>query len=254
MTIFYFFLVSLALIIGLFASFLWAWVTVKIQWITYTKICLKQFKNNMDFSDIIFFQNDRYFFYFFMFYLAEFINIILLVFFSIIWMLVWGNFWYIFGLFIVWSISHFFAYFLIKKLLKEIKIIGSDSTINSLELFQSFLKKNQNSNQIEKKEFILIKDNKTAPRNFPFQWNQKRCQKKLQKIKIKTLSETKKKLKMLRIFIWYLKTYAVFFNFLESSSSEYKIKTNHQIKDLNNLKEVLIYNFFVYLQLEARKS
>lgn len=254
MTIFYFLLISLAFIIGLFASFLWAWVAVKIQWITYTKICLEQFKNNINFSDIIFFQNDRHFFNFFMFYLAEFINILLLVAFSILWILIWDNFWYIFGLIIVWSLSHFFAYFLIKKLLKEMKIIGSDSTTKAIELFQKFLKNNQNANQIEKKEFILIKDNQTAPRNFPFQWNQKRCQKKLKKISVKNLSATKKNLKILRTFIWYLKTYAVFFNTLEATNSQYMIKTNHQIEDLNNLKEILIHNFFDYLQLEVIKS
>lgn len=248
MIIVYFLLFLLVLVLTILSTFLWSWIAVKLHYINNGKLCIEFFKNEVDFAKIIFFQNDRNFFYFFMFYFAEFCNLFLVTGFSILWFLIWNNTWYICGFIIWWFLSHFVAFLLIKNLLKQMRLISYENTKNSIMIFKRYLQQNLNNFKNKKVNFTLLKDNKKAKRDYPLQWNQKRCQKKLLKILNKNTSENRKLLKILRTLIWYLKVYAVLFKNMNIENIKYNLLINNKIVSINQIKSILVKNFWFYLQ------
>lgn len=144
----------------------------------------------------------------------------------------------------IFILSYVWLYFLTKKFLKEIKKFDIYSKEDAIKNFLEF--KNQIS--LHSKipiSFVLIKNEKKAPRNNPFQFNQKRYKRKIEKLLSKK-KFNKQDIILLNMFIRYLKTYSYFFKSMQQENGNYTIKIDNQICDIEKLPEILINNFFAF--------
>jgi len=223
------------------------------QWILPTKNYFDIFKNQPNFEKICFLNKKNKQRYLIFFYIFAILNILPLYFSS--WILVITpniNFNYVIGFIttfiILFILSYVWLYFLIKKFLKEINKIGIVSREEAINNFQNF--KNEIISTLKPAiTFKILKNNKKAMRNGPFQWHQKRFRKKIIKLKQKKLLEKKQNNCLLNIFVTYLKIHSLLLKIMKSEfNANYAIEINNEIQNINELPTILINNFFAYIE------
>lgn len=147
-------------------------------------------------------------------------------------------------------------HFIIKILFKKLEVIGVDSNeiaINNFKIYQENFKTN-----LKVSKFKLYKSDQIALRNKPFQFNQWRYKNKIRRLNNKkSYNAEKYNLKLLNLYIRYLKTYAIFFKAMESDSKSnddyYVVIEEQKSNSLESLKKTLITNFFAYVN-EIKKQ
>lgn len=160
---------------------------------------------------------------------------------------------------IVFLLISLWLFFLLRKYWRKINKIGFQSKKVALVNFERF----QNEWKSEKINFFtLFENDKIALRNFPFQFQQKKYQKKNfklnQKFNNKKISQEKYQMKLLLFFTKYLKVYARFLIWMKNENEKKNKKTIIMIEDqkyedvINILNKVLINNFFAFVE-QAKK-
>lgn len=167
-----------------------------------------------------------------------------------IWIIGNNNIYYIIPFIITFIFSYFFVYVSIKILFKKLDQIGvysKNEAIDNFKIYQANI-----NPDIKISEFKLYKFNRVAARNKPFQFNQWRYKGKIRRLNNKKYNEEKYNIKLLNMYIRYLKTYAVFFKAIEGNLrdfiDDYSVVINNQeYQTLEPLKDALINNFFAYV-------
>ena len=118
-----------------------------------------------------------------------------------------------------------------------------DEFVNSLEM------------PVVKKFELFNNQNLYAPIKTPFQFNQRRYKRKVQNLKKRLSGKTEEKYQyqLLKIYINYLKTYAVFFKRITNLNktfnqyhTDYYMIDGQRYENFEVLKNVLISNFFAF--------
>jgi len=100
--------------------------------------------------------------------------------------------------------------------------------------------------------FKILKNKQKTIRNEPFQFHQKRFNKKIKRLIDKNLLESKQNICLLNIFIKYLKGYSNVLKGMEqefaNNGAYYEVEVNYQIYNLNTeLPSIVINNFFAFV-------
>jgi len=126
----------------------------------------------------------------------------------------------------------------------------------ALTLFANYQDEFVNSLGLMVKNFELFNNQHfNSMINTPFQFNQRRYKRKVQRLKKKLsgTDEEKYQYQLLKLYINYLKTYAVFFKRItnlnevaDQVSTAYVVIDGQRHENFEVLKEVLISNFFAF--------
>lgn len=244
--IIFFILLFLCFLFCIACTIIGPYISSYIGWIKYSNNCKEIFGKEDHFNDLsLIIKNDKYK-SLSIFIIFNLLNIITLSIFIWIWIAGNNNIIYIIPFIGTFLVSYVLLYFVIRMLFKKFELIGMDSkkiAINNFKIYQNNLK-----NNLKISEFKLYKSDKIASRNQPFQFNQWRYKGKIKRLNNKKYNEEKYNMKLLTMYIRYLKTYAIFFKGIkDSSSNDYAVVINdHKYQSLEPLKEVLINNFFAY--------
>jgi len=238
-----FFLATSLLVVGMFY-----WPSY-IQWIQFSKNCYEIFGDQPNFDKICFVIKESKWKYWIGIYFCGILNI------GSFWLFLWmwtgnpnNNPYWIIAFTVSFILSYGWLYFLTKKFLNEIKKIGIYSKAKAIENFLELKEKNSNFNSKKLTFFTLMKDEKKASRNFPFQFNQKRYKRKIEKL-LNKKNNHKQDIRLLNMFVRYLKAYSVFLKSMQKEEGKYTIEIDNQIYDIEKLPEILINNFFAYTQI-----
>lgn len=148
------------------------------------------------------------------------------------------------------------SFLLIKKSWKEMSGLGVYDRKTALTLFANYQDEFVNSLGLMVKNFELFNNQHfNSMINTPFQFNQRRYKRKVQRLKKKLsgTDEEKYQYQLLKLYINYLKTYAVFFKRItnlnevaDQVSTAYVVIDGQRHENFEVLKEVLISNFFAF--------
>ncbi|WP_342276566.1 hypothetical protein [Spiroplasma endosymbiont of Nebria brevicollis] len=223
------------------------YITTYMAWIKYANDCKEIFAKHGNLNNLTFIIKNNKYKYLSIFIIFNLFNIITLTVFLWLWIAGNNNIYYIIPFIIAFSCSYIVLYFLIKLIFTKFKKVGmysKEEAIKNFKIYQQSL-----NSDLKFRDFKLYKCNKVAPRNQPFHFNQWRYKGKIRRLKHKNYNLEKHDIKLLSIYIRYLKTYANFFKAIEFNSKEeindyYVVIDNRKHQTLEPLKDVLINNFF----------
>ncbi|AOG60334.1 hypothetical protein SHELI_v1c03810 [Spiroplasma helicoides] len=119
----------------------------------------------------------------------------------------------------------------------SIKKISEYKFYNKLEIELNYSLSNK---QQEYKTLLFLKDNKKSPYNNLFKFHQNRLKKKLNK----DINNKKDNYKNYIIFLKYIRNHSTFIDRIINSNADVTIFSNNEIIDIEQLKTVLVNNFY----------
>lgn len=210
-----FFVLYLFFFLGTILTITGPYATSHIAWFQYAKYCQDVFNKQDNLHKLPLILKNYKYKCLIIFIIYNFCSVGNLCTFAWILMMINNNIYYIIPLVVTFLLSYFFLYFAIKTLFKKFETIGvynKTEAISNFKEYQASLEPN-----LQVSEFKLYKFDKVASRNQPFQFNQWRYKGKIRRLKKKNYSDEKYNIKLLNMYIRYLKTYAAFFKSLEKN-------------------------------------
>lgn len=236
----FYFVTVAAVLVGVYSP-------AKIQLITFPKYVEDVFKTS---GCLV--KNNNHFKNYFWTIIFSCLNIVAFAFFMWLWLSTWNNALYVIGFISLFLLSWVFISLITNNLIKKLKKFKSLSWSESISCFDNLSQKydSQNLNTIN---FQILKDEKLAPRNRPFQFHQKRCMKKIQKIFEQEMSTRKRKEKLVLLFDKYLKNYAIFIKSMIKEIGQYSYVIDNKKQSFEQLPDTLVHNFFAMVQENYHK-
>lgn len=240
-------LIGLTLICG-------SYYCARVAWIDYTKNCLEFFSQEIDFTNIpLLIKEHKYKYLSPFIFFAIFSGIGYYFMFNATWFL-WKEI-FIYDI-VIMIISYICFIFFIFLYWKKIKALTSQ-TKSKKEATMNFHKYQTEMKTKQIITFKVFKSGQLDINNVRFQLNQRLYKWRIKRLTKKKISQDKYDFKLLKIYIVYLKVYAVFFKRLKYSIFTRKIRADfynyHIILENNinesweNLPKILINNFFAFV-------